>query len=227
VKARQVASPFPTAAPYAAPVAWTRACSVKAAPRDEPGSQIGAQVRALRIAAGDSGGRLSAACGVSRSMLSRIERGLVSPSIETLARIATGLRVPLSRFFGVEASRAAFSHVREGQGIAVDRAGTPPGCRHELLGHLVPGSLSVEPYKVTVADEGAAYPLLETTGLKFVYVLSGRAAFRYDNRRVELQPGDALLFEGAVTHGFEDVSAGPMVCLSVQFALRGPQRGLG
>ncbi|RYH23731.1 MAG: XRE family transcriptional regulator, partial [Alcaligenaceae bacterium] len=31
------------------------------------------------MAAGDSGGELAQRCGISRSMLSRIERGLVSP----------------------------------------------------------------------------------------------------------------------------------------------------
>lgn len=39
-------------------------------------------------------------------MLSRIERGLVSPSVETLDRIANGLGVPVSRFFSDQTSHA-------------------------------------------------------------------------------------------------------------------------
>jgi transcriptional regulator with XRE-family HTH domain len=50
-------------------------------------------------------------------MLSRIERGLVCPSVETLDRIADGLGVPGSRFFGDQPSRTDFSHVPAGKGM--------------------------------------------------------------------------------------------------------------
>ncbi len=56
-------------------------------------------------------------------MLSRIERGLVSPSAETLERLVQGLRVPVSRFFSDQARRADFCHVRAGCGILVARIG--------------------------------------------------------------------------------------------------------
>jgi transcriptional regulator with XRE-family HTH domain len=49
-------------------------------------------------------------------MLSRIERGLVSPSVETLDRIANGLGVPVSRFFSDQTHRTDFSHVPAARG---------------------------------------------------------------------------------------------------------------
>lgn len=61
--------------------------------------RIGTRVRALRMAAEASGGDLALASGVSRSLLSRIEHGQVSPSLESLDRIARGLKVPLARIF--------------------------------------------------------------------------------------------------------------------------------
>ena len=86
-------------------------------------------------------------------MLSRIERGLVSPSVETLDRIANGLGVPVSRFFSDQTSRTDFSFVPAGKGIRVDRVGAVAGYRYELLGHQLSGNMFVEPYLVTLLPE--------------------------------------------------------------------------
>jgi transcriptional regulator with XRE-family HTH domain len=50
----------------------------------------------LRVAAGVSAVELTKRSGVSRSMLSRIENGQVSPCVETLDRLANALDIPLS-----------------------------------------------------------------------------------------------------------------------------------
>jgi transcriptional regulator with XRE-family HTH domain len=78
-------------------------------------------------------------------MLSRIERGLVSPSVETLERIAQGLGVPVPRFFGDQPSRTNFSHAPAGKGIRLNRFGMVAGHHYELLGHQLSGNLFVEP----------------------------------------------------------------------------------
>ena len=51
-------------------------------------------------------------------MLSRIERGQVSPSMETLERLASGLGLPASRFFSDRARRTDVCHVRARQGVS-------------------------------------------------------------------------------------------------------------
>ncbi|WP_080666888.1 helix-turn-helix domain-containing protein [Variovorax paradoxus] len=51
------------------------------------------------------GRELARRAGISRPLLSRIEHGQVSPSVETLPRVANGLGVPMSRFFPLEALR--------------------------------------------------------------------------------------------------------------------------
>ena len=60
--------------------------------------------------------------GVSRSMLSRIENGQVSPSIESLHRLADAPDIPISRLFAEQRCRTDFSHVPSGKGLRVDRA---------------------------------------------------------------------------------------------------------
>lgn len=62
-------------------------------------ARIAARVHALRTEAGLSLDALAARCGVSRSMLSLVERGESSPTAAVLERIATGLGVSLASLF--------------------------------------------------------------------------------------------------------------------------------
>jgi transcriptional regulator with XRE-family HTH domain len=62
-------------------------------------SRIAARVRSLRTELGLTLDTLAAKCGVSRSMLSLVERGESSPTAVVLEKIATGLGVPLASLF--------------------------------------------------------------------------------------------------------------------------------
>jgi transcriptional regulator with XRE-family HTH domain len=61
--------------------------------------RIAAQIRRLRASARLTLDALAAKSGVSRSMISLIERGEASPTATVLERLATGLRVPLAKLF--------------------------------------------------------------------------------------------------------------------------------
>ncbi|MBB4226086.1 glyoxylate utilization-related uncharacterized protein [Variovorax guangxiensis] len=153
-------------------------------------------------------------------MLSRIERGLVSPSVETLERLALGLQVPVSRFFGDQARRTDFCHVRAGLGLVVDRIGAVADYRYELLGHSLSGNLFVEPYLVTLLPQAGPYVTFQHPGLKILYFLSGEVTYRYGAKAVEVAAGDTLLFEATVLHGIEAIHSGPVSYLSVVSTLR-------
>lgn len=60
---------------------------------------VGVEIRTLRQAAGLSAVELANRTGLSSAMLSRIERGNVSPSLFSLAKIAGALQVPVGRLF--------------------------------------------------------------------------------------------------------------------------------
>lgn len=61
--------------------------------------RIAQRVRELRAARGLSLDALAAHCGISRSMISLIERGESSPTAVLLEKLATGLSVPLASLF--------------------------------------------------------------------------------------------------------------------------------
>src|SRR5690606_11831733 len=60
---------------------------------------VAERVRELRLRHGWTVGRLADECGLSKSMLSKIENAQSSPSLGTLARLAEALSVPVTAFF--------------------------------------------------------------------------------------------------------------------------------
>lgn len=215
---KQVASPFPTA--KKARIPKVKAKSPVEPRRSTISSKVGAQIRSLRIAASLSAGALAATAGVSRSMFSRIENGLVSPSIEVLDRIAAALDVPMSRFFADQARRLDLSHVPAGKGLKIERVDAVAGYTYHLVGHLLSGNLFVEPYLVSLSEDAKPYTTFQHPGLKFIYILSGRIKYRYGSRTLELKPGDSLLFDARALHGAELLRERPIYYLSVVFSLR-------
>jgi transcriptional regulator with XRE-family HTH domain len=58
---------------------------------------IGAIVREFRKMAGHSQERLSGECGFDRTYISRVERGIINPTVGRLWQIADALKTPLSQ----------------------------------------------------------------------------------------------------------------------------------
>jgi len=218
---RTPASPFPTArrAPKLKPPAAAKDKRTSAK-RSTTAQKLGAQVHSLRVAAGKSAAALAEAAGISRSMLSRIERGLASPSIEALERLSVGLDVPMSRFFVDQADRTDCSYVPAGAGVIIERVGAVSGYSYRLLGHLLSGNLFVEPYLVTLQPEAKPYISFQHPGLKFIHMVSGRVKYRYGSRTMELKPGDSLLFDATALHGTELIREPTVSYLSIVFSLR-------
>src|SRR3954449_9456283 len=60
---------------------------------------LGARIRAARRQRSLSLGDLASAAQVSRSLVSQIERGVATPSIETVRRLASAMSVPVFSLF--------------------------------------------------------------------------------------------------------------------------------
>ena len=61
---------------------------------------IGATIRTYRLQKGMSQGDIEKRTGLLRCYLSRVENGHTIPSLDTLAKIAHAMEVPLGHFFG-------------------------------------------------------------------------------------------------------------------------------
>src|SRR6185369_13655125 len=80
--------------------------------KDGADSALADRVRELRQRKGWTLDELSASCGVSRSMLSQIERNGVNPTVAVALRIAQAFGIPLGTLVDAPAAAAKIEVVR-------------------------------------------------------------------------------------------------------------------
>ena len=177
--------------------------------------RIGREVRTLRARLGLTGAEVARASGVSTGMLSKIETGQISASLGTLEALAGVLNVSLASIFAGTEARRDCSFVKANRGVRIDRRGTKAGHRYELLGHSVAGSVVLEPYLITLAEEAEPYASFQHAGVELIHMLTGRVSYRHGDQVYDMEPGDTLLFDATARHGPEALPALPSTYLSI------------
>jgi transcriptional regulator with XRE-family HTH domain len=165
---------------------------------------IGKVVRENRTNQGLTIAELAEQSGLSRSMVSKIENGQVSTSLESMVSISRSLGISLSTLFrNFEGQEGTAQHVKAGTGMEVVRRGTTKGHTYHLLAYDQGPVKLFEPFLISMDDESEIFPTFEHPGTEFIYMLQGKMEYRHGNRSYLLQPGDAFTFRGSVPHGPE------------------------
>jgi len=184
-------------------------------------SAIGSQVRNLRRKLELTGVELAEQAGLSAGMLSKIENGAVSASIDSLEALARALNVPITTFFASYEEKRDCSFVPAGRGVMIERRGTKAGHQYQLLGHSISGDIVVEPYLITLTEEAKPYTLFQHAGVEFIYMLTGKVLYRHADKVYLLGRGDSLYFDAGALHGPEELTELPMTYLSIIIYPRG------
>jgi len=168
--------------------------------------RLGVRVRDLRKERGLTLEELARVSGVSRAMISKLERGEKNPTLVIAARLAEGLGVSLSRLAGVEERREVVVVPKERRMVLRDpetgfeRQSLSPtfaGRGMEFLRNVVPeGSTSGDfpPHRKGVEEH--------------IVVESGQLEATLDGKKYRLREGDALYFAADVPHRFDNVGRG-------------------
>jgi len=177
---------------------------------------LGLRIRALRQAMDLSLRDLAERCGVSAPMLSQVERGETSPTLQVATRIASGLELRLSQLLRLDEDGAVTvvrrAERRKGPGGARGHSYeilTPPlpGQRAELSRHrLAPGALTGGPGDPPMHEPGSRETAL---------IESGTVALVCDGQRHELHAGDCVTFDADLPHHFENPGPDEAVLLAV------------
>jgi transcriptional regulator with XRE-family HTH domain len=174
----------------------------------EPVPAIGPRVRALREAMDLSLRDLAERSGVSAPMLSQVERGETSPTLQVAARIAAGLELRLSQLLRLD----------EGDSVAVVRAGErrqgagAGGHRYEVLTPSLPGQRAevslhtLAPGSSTGGPEDP--PMHEPGSRETVVIVDGTVRLLCDGAPHDLSEGDAVTFDADLPHHFENPGRG-------------------
>jgi transcriptional regulator with XRE-family HTH domain len=155
--------------------------------------RIAHRVRELRAASGLSLETLASRTGVSRSMISVIERGESNPTAVVLEKLATGLGVTLAALFDTPSAAAE----------PVARSGDQPQWRDPESGYIrrnvTPGGSDWPTQIVEVRFPAGARVGYETAGRRRrvdqqIWVLEGSIDVTVGTDRYPLQRGDCLAF---------------------------------
>ncbi|PWR02663.1 MerR family transcriptional regulator [Meridianimarinicoccus roseus] len=178
---------------------------------------IGREVRAFRHQQDMTVAELSEKTGLSMGMLSKIENGNISPSLNTLQVLAGALSVPLTAFFRRFEERREAVHVKNGEAVEIHRAGTRAGHQYNLLGHIGSNSsgVVVEPYLITLSETSDVFPTFQHDGIELLYMLEGEVRYRHGDRLYDLAPGDSFFFDADAPHGPEELTRLPARFLSI------------
>lgn len=178
---------------------------------------IGREVRAFRRQKKIKVAELAKMTNLSIGMLSKIENGITSPSLTTLQTLSHALSVPLTSFFRRFEENRDVVHVKAGEGVEMDRAGTRAGHQYNLLGHLGSNAsgVMVEPYMITLTEKSDVFPTFQHDGIELLYMLEGEVEYRHGNQVFPLRPGDSLFFDADAPHGPEKLTKLPARYLSV------------
>ena len=176
---------------------------------------IGAQMREFRKQLDVTMAEVASLAGLSVGMLSKIERGVSSPSLSTLTAVAAALNVPVTAFFRKYEEQRDCAYVRAGEGLVIERAGTRAGHEYRLLGHSIRSHLTVEPYLITLTDESEIFPLFQHAGVEFLYILAGEVLYRHARKTYHLKAGDSLFFDADAAHGPEELISLPVKMIAV------------
>jgi transcriptional regulator with XRE-family HTH domain len=157
-------------------------------------AQLSARLRGLRSAAGLTLDALAESSGVSRSMISLIERGESSPTAHVLDRLAAALGVTMASLFDAEPKAQASPLVRR----AKQSSWTDPETGYGRRNLSPPGFPSTVELVEVVLPVGAvvAYDSARTTIVdQQVWVLDGTLEMRVGEQAYRLEAGDCLAME--------------------------------
>lgn len=149
---------------------------------------------------------LAQSSGVSRSMLSDIERGAKSPTIALLAGVAEALSLSLSALVDDTPNSLPRSPrvIRAAkQRTVTDVSGVQ---RTNLAGQHAGSSVEFVRFKLPRRTESGTFAAHGPGTIERIHVERGTLQVKFGDERVTLRAGDSLLYEAGVPHSFANLS---------------------
>ena len=169
------------------------------------GSSVGFFVRDARKTQRLSLEQLAQRAGVSRAMISRIEREEAVPTTTVLAKLAEALGLTFSQLMSRSDEQEILRIPAKSQPVLRDE---DSGFVRRCLSPVLPGRgidfvLNTLPPRATAGDFGAHKRGVE----EYIYVQSGRLKAVIGSEVVTLEEGDSLYFQADANHSFINVGA--------------------
>jgi transcriptional regulator with XRE-family HTH domain len=165
--------------------------------------EVAPRLKRLRSALGVTLIELSAATGISKSTLSRLETGQRRPSLELLLPLAQAYRVPLDELVGapeVGDPRIRLKPRRVNGRTVIPLTRQPGG---------------MQAWKIVVPKSKHRPEPKSHDGYEWLYVISGRMRLVLGDHDLALGPGEVAEFDTRVPHWFGSTGEAPVEVLSL------------
>lgn len=174
-------------------------------------NELGQTIRARRTALNLTLEILAARTGVSRAMLSDIERGVKNPTIKLLSQIAEGLECTISSLLGEQPEKVE-------QGIQIVRKAERrvlvdphSGVERQLVAPaLQQHGIEVVWYSIPPGQGTGAFPPHQPGVQEHITLVRGSLHCILGEQQVVLEVGDSVFFPANVIHEF--YNPGPEPC---------------
>jgi transcriptional regulator with XRE-family HTH domain len=168
---------------------------------------IGARIRRLRLEKGLTLDDLAAASGVSRAMISRIERAEASPTSSLLARVCAALGLSLSAFFAEEGQSSPLSRRHEQQ---VWRDPETGYIRRAVSPPRTASAIDIVDVEFPAGARVSFPPHAASHGMtQHVWIFEGEMRMTTGDETYELFAGDCLFMPVGEGHVFHNPTSKP------------------
>ena len=164
-------------------------------------TSLGERIKALRMERELQQRQLAEKAGLTPSMVSQIESGRLTPSLNTLGKVAAALGIPIASLFdGRPAGRIQVTRQREYPAVSFDGSSE----RWAVLGAgLFQGKIRAVVSTLGGKARGVATAkvVIQPGQMKLFYVLEGQVALHYNGEKHALETGDSALLDGGAPTG--------------------------
>ena len=168
--------------------------------------RLGSRVKELRRRRGLTLEELAGQSGVSRAMISKLERGEKNPTLVVAARLAEGLGVTLSQLAGMEERREVVVVPRERRMVMCD---PETGFERQLLSpNFVGRGVEFIRNEIPQNSTSGQFPPHRKGVEEHIVIEQGSLKAMLAGEEYLLGEGDALYFEADVPHRFDNVGEG-------------------
>ena len=202
-------------------------------PKDLGSAKIGERVRALRKERGWTLQELGRRSDVSFSALSKIENAQVTPTFDTLLKIAHGLGLGFEALMSQGSIPEAVMPSRGGGRLTITREVDAASFSTSMYEYRVHANGLRRKYMTPLIMEVKARRATEVTdwssheGEEFIYVIKGRIELHTEfYEPVSLDVGDSAYIDSAMAHMFLNAGPGEALMASICYSPSADRPGL-
>ncbi|MCI1208098.1 MAG: XRE family transcriptional regulator [Treponema sp.] len=174
---------------------------------------IAANLNRLRTGRHLSLGQLAELSGISKVMLSQIEKGDANPSINTIWKIARGLKVPYTKLLDEPARNAVLVKKTDGR----EQENEENTCRIFCYFTSTP-TRNFELFRMELDPHSSNDSVGHSEkSEEYVYVTDGELVLQTDGTSYTLQEGDAISFDSSKPHTYSNLQDRPLTCIVINY----------